>query len=82
VAPGKAGRSGHVARTVHDYIRSGEISPFSVHVYPTKYVDSIGDHLGTGSDLPYIYKGVRPTARITNRTNRSKTTLFLSFFIA
>jgi hypothetical protein len=31
--------------------------PFFVRVYPTKYTDSVGEHLETSPEFPYIYDG-------------------------
>jgi hypothetical protein len=42
-----------------------------VCVYPTNYIDSVGEYRGTSPDLPYIYDGVKLIVRITNRTNQS-----------
>jgi hypothetical protein len=46
------------AWTVRELIRSGTIIPSFVCVYPSKLVDSIGERLGTGPNLP-LYEGVR-----------------------
>jgi hypothetical protein len=40
--------------------------PLFMHVYLTKYTDSVRDRLGTGLDLPYTYEGVQLIVRITN----------------
>jgi hypothetical protein len=42
-----------------------------MRAYLYNHADSVGERLGTGPDLPYIYEGVWLIARITNRTNQS-----------
>jgi hypothetical protein len=36
---------------------TGEISPFSVRAYPSKYKEFVGRCLGTGRDPPIYMKG-------------------------
>jgi hypothetical protein len=52
VLPGEAGQSG--PWTIRDDIRSGGLITLSVHFYPSKHTDSVGEHLVTGPD-PLIY---------------------------
>jgi hypothetical protein len=70
-----------VAWMVCDRINSGEKMIFPCVIIQL-IVDYIGEHLGTGQGLPYIYEGVRPIGARHNRIKSIQSNLFTLFFLA